>query len=160
MKRIVRSARYLLFALFLLSASGCTLKSSEVPELKGPVAINSVRAKVPDIDVRTIAITRSRLKEALKNPQSSRLRLIELLKSAEAGSSEVPEYRLFDVYPETAAAAVGLQTTDILVAAHGYVIYNPLQFWSYLNRLQVEKEGSIEIRRENQPIEFKISIVD
>jgi type II secretory pathway component PulC len=56
-------------------------------------------------------------------------------------------YRLFDVHDDSAYALLGLQTSDIIVAADRYLIKRPEQFPAFIGLLAGADEATIEIRR-------------
>lgn len=147
----------LLWMLIILTASGCSTFKFGADEPKGAVLVNQIRGAEPNnLEVQEISFTSASLKEAVAHPGTSRMRLVQITR---AGNSQtLPEYRIFDVKPMSAPYVIGIRDADILVAAHGYAVFSPQQFGKYLGILPYQESGSIEIRREGQPILFKIMI--
>lgn len=118
--------------------------------------INLIRPTPDHIKTINIEIPVDSYKDALKDQDLvRRVRLVPILQR-EGQKNSIPEYRLFSITPDGPAGMVGLQNADILVAANDYVIYEPEKFKAYLNLLATEKDASIEIRREEQPVKLSI----
>jgi type II secretory pathway component PulC len=69
------------------------------------------------------------------------------------------EHRVFDVKPSSIYALLGIQNSDIIVAADGYLIKEPRRFIEYIQLLPRENEASIEIRRAGEPRLLKYSFI-
>jgi type II secretory pathway component PulC len=69
------------------------------------------------------------------------------------------EYRVFDVRPGSVYSLLGIENSDVLVAADGYLIKKPEQFVMYVQLLQKENEANIEIRRGGEPKLLKYSFL-
>ena len=142
--------------LSLLIASGCSAKS--IPNK--PVEIDSLRAPVSGIATKELVVKRSDLALSVNNPESAKLRIVPLLAGVGQSSGNLPTYRIFDVKPGSTAAILGLEQPDELIAAEGYVIWNGRQFLDYIQQLQNEQSGFVELRRSGKPLMLKYKIID
>ena len=142
----------LAFAALLLLA-GCETATSV-----RPILINEIRGANPDIKSEMAVIHRNQYQNALDlHKGSAGGRIVQLFRTSEAGT--LPEYRIFEIKKGSAMEMLGLRDSDILIAAHGYVIQEPKQFYSYLQLLPRENESFIEIRRAEHPIMIKVSLI-
>lgn len=71
-----------------------------------------------------------------------------------------PEYRFFNVQPESIYASLGIENADVLVAANGYFVPSREVFWQYLILLKNEKKAEIELVRNGQPLLMKINFIN
>lgn len=125
-----------------------------------PTVLSSVRPRVSNIETIQLEISRKEYAEILKDQTSiRRLRVIPIVVGGK-NEGVIPEYRLFDVMPSGAPYKLGLRSTDILVAANDFIIYEPEKFKAYLMLLAREKEATIEIRRGANPMLFRYKFVD
>lgn len=100
-------------------------------------------------------ISRAEYTKALQNQKAlQRLRMVPLLRSAKFATG-IPEYRLFDVEPGSAADVLGLKNSDVLIAVDDFILYDSQKFKSYLMLLQNEQSSNLEVQRESKPILFK-----
>lgn len=146
--------RYLL--IFFLMSGCANFIRQQSPS--GAVLIASLRGGDPkELEIQRVTFSSKELAQAAAHPETSSVRLVRLTRP---GSSEgaPPEFRLFNVRENSAPYLIGLRSADILVAAHGYVVYTPQQFGNYLRLLPKEQSGSIEVNREGRPIRFDITI--
>jgi type II secretory pathway component PulC len=138
----------IVFGVLILTACS-TAKDTRVLKL------SSIRGESPGTAVVTRTISKELYAKSINNQTAmQRMRLVPILINSKAPGS-LPEYRLFDILPDSAASVLGLKNADVLVAANDFVIYDPPKFKTYLALLKNEKEAFIEIRREGQPIIFK-----
>ncbi|MCO6430221.1 MAG: hypothetical protein J5J00_05120 [Deltaproteobacteria bacterium] len=139
------------FFLVLLAAvaGGCHKRAAL------PTEIAKIRGVPPNIKTVEMTISRQTYRDTLKQPDKlTRMRVIPLVARAEEASA-VPEYRLFSIYEGSPAELLGLQNADVLVAANGFIIYEPAKFKAYLALLQNESQATIEVRRSGQPLLLK-----
>lgn len=80
------------------------------------------------------------------------IRLVPIYRRNQEFSEDQPEWRLFDIQKGSAYEMLGLQTADVLVSAHGYVVPRPETFKQYVQLLLKEPEARIEIRRDGTPL--------
>ncbi len=66
---------------------------------------------------------------------------------------------MFDVTPDSVYALLGLENSDIIVAADKYLIKNQAQFPAFMRLLQNENEATIEIRRGGEARLLKYTFV-
>ncbi len=105
-------------------------------------------------------ITRSDFNDALRHENQNRaLRLIQVY-STPAAAAEAPEYRVFGVHPDSVYALLGLKNSDVLLAAHGYVVSGSSAFPRYVSLLSNEKASSIEVRRQGIPYLLSFTFQD
>lgn len=144
----------------LICLIGCSTFKLKSEEPKGSVLIANMRGGDPkELEIERVTFTRKDLAQAAAHPETAKVRLVRLTRPGSSDGAP-PEFRLFDVHENSAPYIIGLRSADILVAAHGYVVYTPQQFGSYLRLLPKENTGSIEVNREGRPIRFEITIVE
>ena len=137
--------------------AGCAQFGFYDSKPEGAVLVNQIRGAEPnDLEIQEIEFSSASLKEAVANPGTARMRLVQITRAG--GAQSLPEYRIFDVKPMSAPYLIGIRDADILVAAHGYAVFSPQQFGKYLGVLPYQDNGSIEIRREGKPMLFKIKV--
>jgi type II secretory pathway component PulC len=69
------------------------------------------------------------------------------------GGGNLPEYRLFDIRSQSVYDLLGIQSADVLVAAHGFIVYDPNSFPTYaLSFISQVEKPSIEIKRAGVPM--------
>lgn len=138
---------------FLLT--GCLHKKTGT---SGSVLIAEMRGGDPkELEIQRVTFSSKELAQAAAHPETSKVRLVRLTRPGSSDGAP-PEFRLFDVRENSAPYVIGLRSADILIAAHGYVVFTPQQFGSYLRALPGEEAGSIEVNREGKPIRFEITV--
>ena len=161
----------LVFSLLLsLVLSGCALletgrlsdgADSFSTARAGAVKIESVRGAAHAGNVVPLSVTRAQLREILaKGSDLNQLRVVQVTQSSSANSNATPEYRLFGIKSGSVADVLGLANADILIAANGYVVFSPKQFADYLYALSELKQGSIELRRNQEALQLNYTILD
>ena len=123
--------------------SGCSGHGKAEPKF-----IEDVRPVPPAQKVLSYTIQRRDLQNALVKIGESPIRLVPVYQSVSAGESY--EYRIFDVRNDSVYALLGIENSDILVAADRYLVKNPAQFPVFVQLLSNENEATIEIRREGE----------
>ena len=127
----------------------------------GAVKIESVRGAAHNTNIVPLSVSRTELKQILaKGSDLNQLRVVQVTQSSSGSANAVPEYRLFGIKSGSVADVLGLTNADILIAANGYVVFSPKQFADYLFALSELKEGSVELRRNQEALMLKYSIVD
>lgn len=148
------SARNMLAALALVSLSACT-RSTQVEPLKLTEVVGPKR----QVDVIENQFTLVQYDTALaKRGTSSRIRLVRIFGNAMTVNSVLPEYRVFNVRPDSIYNMIGLKNGDILVAANDYVVQDPNQFDQYLEIVRTDPAPYVEIRRDGRPTLLKFTI--
>ncbi len=148
------------YFLICLSLVGCTTFNLKSDEPRGSVLISNMRGGDPkELEIEKVTFSRKELAQAAAHPETAKVRLVRLTRPGSSDGAP-PEFRLFDVHENSAPYLIGLRSADILTAAHGYVVYTPQQFGSYLRLLPKENTGSIEVNREGRPIRFEITVID
>lgn len=142
----------ILVLLLLFTGLGC----SEVAP-RPPKFIDDIRPIPPALKEVSFAIQRRDLEGALEREGEAPPRLVPVYASVSARESF--EYRIFDLKPSSPYALLGLQNSDIIVAANRYLIRRPEQFYSFVQLLRGENEASIEIRRGGEGKLFKYSFI-
>lgn len=141
-----------------VAVSACvtgTAHRGDLPSRK----IDDLRLAKPELKVVTRRVPRDRYLQAVENQTTLRsIRLVPLLKNA-AGGASIPEYRVFDIQPDSAYTLLGLENADILVAAEGFVVLEPEIFPQYVALLREQQNARIEIRRANQPLVLDVQFV-
>lgn len=132
-----------------------TANRGDLPSRK----IDDLRLAKPELKVVTRRVPRDRYLQAVENQTTLRsIRLVPILKNA-AGGTPIPEYRVFDIQPDSAYTLLGLENADILVAAEGFVVLEPEIFPQYVSLLREQQNARIEIRRANQPLVLDVQFV-
>lgn len=130
---------------------GCT-----TPQPPQPKLISEVRPAGLPIPTVERHIDRTTLLTSLADKSSiDHIRLIPIQKGASLREGEIPEYRVFGVRPDSAYALLGLENTDILVAADDFIIYDPRTFPLYVTLLANQTQAKLEIRRGSQGLVVK-----
>jgi type II secretory pathway component PulC len=146
--------RYFLTLIMLGIFCGC----NRTPKL--PTDINAVRKAPSNLKKVNVFVSRETYKNALEQQENvSSVRLVPIL-LANGAQTAAPEYRMFGIVTDSPAAMLGLQNTDVLIAANDYIIYEPEKFKAYLNLLAAEKEAALEIRRAGIPMKLQVQFVN
>jgi type II secretory pathway component PulC len=144
--------RFLFAAMVLFAGIGCaTSRPSE------PKRIDEIRPIPPALRVTTYTLQRRDLQSTLSKGADNTIRLVPIYESV--ASRQSYEYRVFDVRPGSVYSLLGIENSDVLVAADGYLIKKPEQFVMYVQLLQKENEANIEIRRGGEPKLLKYSFL-
>jgi len=156
MNEILRVLRGVAFftgcAAFALISQGCVSQS-----VKSPKFIDEIRPIPPSLKVVSYTIQRRDLQDALTKIRENPIRLVPVYQSV--SSSESYEYRIFDITYGGVYGLLGLENSDIVVAANRYLIKNTGQFPAFVQLLVNENEATIEIRRGGEARLHKYSFV-
>lgn len=143
-------------ALVLAAASfgalGCGPAAAPQPKF-----IDDIRPIPPALKEVSFAIQRRDFEGALEREGEAPPRLVPVF--ASVSSRESYEYRIFDLKPDSPYALLGLQNSDIIVAANRYLIKRPEQFYQFVQLLRGENDASIEIRRGGEGKLLKYSFI-
>ncbi len=131
---------------------GCASSS-----LREPRFIDDIRPVPPPMKVLHYSIQRKDLQDALVRQGVNSIRLVPVFENLSVTQSY--SYRLFDVHEDSAYALLGLQTSDVVVAADRYLIKRPDQFPAFVSLLANMDEASIEIRRGGESKLFKYNFI-
>lgn len=131
---------------------GCSSSS-----LREPRFIDDIRPVPPPMKVLHYSIQRKDLQDALVRQGVNSIRLVPVFENLSVTQSY--SYRLFDVHEDSAYALLGLQTSDVVVAADRYLIKRPDQFPAFVSLLANMDEASIEIRRGGESKLFKYNFI-
>lgn len=126
-------------------------------KVREPKFIEDVRPIPPATKVISFTIQRRDLQDALTRIKENPIRLVPVFQSISPIDSY--EYRIFDIGTGGVYALLGLENSDILVAANRYLIKAPPQFPAFVQLLAHEKEAMIEIRRGGEARLHKYSFV-
>ncbi len=136
----------------LVSLSACGAVSPSEPKF-----IEDIRPLPPPTKVVSYSIQRRDLQESLQDAQENSIRLVPVYQSVSSRQSY--EYRLFDVKPASAYTLLGLESSDIVVAADRFLIKRPEQFPAFVQLLAGLNEATIEIRRGGESRLFKYNFI-
>lgn len=139
-------------AMALSAIVGCASRTPREPK-----RIDEIRPIPPAHRVTTYSLQRRDLQAALSNSAESTIRLVPVYESAASRLSS--EYRVFGVRPGGVYALLGLENSDVLVAADGFLIKKPEQFIAYVHLLTKQNGATIEIRRGGEPRLFKYTFL-
>jgi type II secretory pathway component PulC len=147
--RLIGIARFVVVALMLTSCSSTALKE--------PRFIDDIRPVPPPLKVMHLSIQRRDLQEALTRQGDNAIRLVPVFDNI--GVKQTYSYRLFDVHENSAYALLGLQSSDVIVAADRYLIKRPEQFPAFVSLLAGADQATIEIRRGGEARLLKYSFI-
>ena len=139
-KGILMGRGVLALALISVLVDGCATQRAREPKF-----IEDIRPIPPALKVISYTIQRRDLQNALIRIREHQVRLVPVYQSVSI--TESYEYRIFDVGQNSVYSLLGLENSDIIVAASRYLIKNPAQFPAFAQLLVNENEASIEIRR-------------
>jgi membrane-associated protease RseP (regulator of RpoE activity) len=142
----------LIACFFAVEIIGCAPRPPREPKY-----IEDIRPIPPAIKVNSFTIQRRDLQASLLRLGEVPVRLVPIYQSVT--STESYEYRLFDVTPDSVYALLGLENSDIIVAADKFLIKNQAQFPAFMRLLQNENEATIEIRRGGEARLLKYTFV-
>jgi type II secretory pathway component PulC len=140
MRGFVTSVGYLYLCVALVLTAGCS-----AGKVREPKFIDDVRPIPPVLKVISYTIQRRDLQESLTRIKENPIRLVPVFQSVSPAESY--EYRIFDIGHDGVYSLLGLENSDILVAANRYLIKSPVQFPAFVQLLANEKDATIEIRR-------------
>jgi type II secretory pathway component PulC len=135
-----------------LLVGGCSASSMREPKF-----IDDIRPVPPPMKVLHYSIQRKDLQDALVQQGVNTIRLVPVFDTLSVSQSY--SYRLFDVQEGSAYSLLGLQTSDVVVAADRYLIKRPDQFPQFVSLLAGMNEASIEIRRGGESKLFKYNFI-
>ena len=152
------AARTTVLCVSILVIGACSGKKVDLQDRR----ISSIRPTPANIEVQELQVKRADLQAALRRDDLvRRIRLVEIFTTAAAGvQTALPEYRLFDIYPGSVYALLGLRSADVLVSANDRILVNASVFIDYIRLLANESEAQIEIRRVGRPVLLKYRFVD
>lgn len=146
-KRLVIAAFAVAFSL------GACIKPNTVE----PRFINDIRPVPPTHKVISYSIQRKDLRQALTRLRENPIRLVPVFQSV--STTESFEYRIFDIDAGGVYGLLGLENSDIIVAANGFLIKDPKQFPVFVQLLERENGATIEIRRNGEARLLKYSFI-
>jgi len=123
----------------------------------GPKFVDEIRPIAPALRIMSYTIQRRDLQDALTKITENPIRLVPVFQSV--STTESYEYRIFDIDQYGVYALLGLENSDIIVAANRYLIKNPGQFPAFVQLLANENEATIEIRRGGEARLLKYAFV-
>ena len=133
---------------FSLLLAGCSAGGAKEPRF-----IEDIRPVPPPLKVTHFSIQRRDLQDALTRQGDNAIRLVPVFDNIAV--KETYSYRLFDIHDDSAYSLLGLQTSDVIVAADRYLIKRPEQFPAFIGLLAGADEATIEIRRGGEGRLFK-----
>lgn len=152
MKRDIGLVSVVCVVVSLLSVLGCGATKAREPKF-----IDEIRPITPSLKVISYTIQRRDLQDALTKIKENPIRLVPVYQSV--SSTESYEYRIFDINQSGVYSLLGLENSDIIVAANRYLIKNPAQFPAFIQLLGSENEATIEIRRGGEARLLRYSFV-
>jgi hypothetical protein len=125
-----------------------------------------VREEPVSRQVVEVPVSRKALFTALqKGAPLNDIRLIQIFSGSssgdpddEAANQAPPEYRFFDIKPESAYSILGLRNGDVLLSAHDYIVYDPNKFASYVAKLVEMPDGFVDLRRDGLAVRLKYNL--
>ena len=155
---MVRGIVIVLFGLALSSCSGIRPSSDDFQAERRLSSLKS--GAVPAREVRA-EVSRSRLQSALEQPGAvNAIRLVSTFRRAEASPSGAPEYRLFDIQPDSPYALLGLRNADVLIGVNDYAVTNPQGFRQFVQAVVREPGVTFALRREERPFTLAVAFTD
>jgi type II secretory pathway component PulC len=141
-----------LVVLILSMVTGCSFRKGTAPESKSP--LSQVRSAPANMEEQNVTVSRDEYQRALQS--RNLVEAIRLVPTLRSDGSTLPEWRLFSIQPGSPYALLGLRNSDVLVSAEDYAIYDAYRFPLYIKLLESRPSGTIEIRREEQPILLQV----
>jgi type II secretory pathway component PulC len=132
---------------------GVLFSACSATQLREPKFIDDIRPVPPPLKVVHYSIQRKDLQDSLSRQGDNVIRLVPVFDNVSVKESYA--YRLFDVQETSAYALLGLQTSDVVLAADRYLIKRPEQFPAFIGLLANMDEATIEIRRGGEGRLFK-----
>jgi type II secretory pathway component PulC len=148
----MRHLRLLVLVLFAVVVSACASTG-----IREPKFIDDIRPVPPPLKVVHYSIQRKDFQDALTRQGDNAIRLVPVFDSVSVKESF--SYRLFDVHENSAYTLLGLQTSDVVIAADRYLIKRPEQFPAFIGLLAGMDEATIEIRRGGEGRLFKYRFI-
>jgi type II secretory pathway component PulC len=142
-QKVGRGRKVVLYVVSLMVALGS--QGCFSPVVKSPKFIDEVRPIPPSRRLISYTIQRRDLHNALTKIRENPIRLVPVFQTV--SSVESYEYRVFDITRDSVYGLLGLENSDIIVAANRYLVKNPAQFPAFVQLLAHENEATIEIRR-------------
>ncbi len=152
----MKNSFFLFYFALVLVLSGCVFSSGDEFSPSTQLADYGVLGP-PPTKVSKILDREVLVKAIASTAASSKLRLIETLYRKGEGTP-FPEYRIFGVEPGSAYQLLGLQNADVLIAANGYVLFDPRKFQIFVRLLENEDHATLHVRRGGSPILLNIAI--
>lgn len=158
--------RVCFLVILMLLVAGCSSGLFRAEKASAGVQLSDVRAELPrDLVVKKVTIKKDEFEATFKTTRTSsrelrgpldKIRIVTIFKRS---SNPYPEYHLFNIWPHSPYAALGLRDGDILVAANDWVVFNSDKFKQYISLLRNEDDATIEIRRRGRPMLYKYTFV-
>jgi len=124
----------------------------------GAILVSDLRPIPPIFHTVPMTIDRKVLRDMIEQgTEGTEIRLVPIY-SSNSGLG-INEYRLFDIHQGSVYTLLGLENSDILVSAHGYVVKDRSVFPAYIAMLLTLNSSEIEVRRDGRPTVFKYTIV-
>ena len=159
---LVRSSYiFFILAVVVLLSSCAILKKSPQTTAKAtqPVTLKEVLGGDPD---GLVTVSKKFPKEYLTNlvshPEISNIRLVRLVRPGSI--SKLIEHRILDTAKTGPLRTLGFEEGDILLACHGYIVTDPLQFFRYLKALPKLPNATFDLVRKGRPIRIVIETTD
>lgn len=121
--------------------------------VREPRFIDDIRPVPPPLKITNFSIQRKDLQDSLTRQGDNAIRLVPVFDNVSV--KQTYSYRLFDVHEGSAYSLLGLQSSDVVVAADRYLIKQPDQFPAFIGLLTGADEATIEIRRNGEGRLFK-----
>ena len=145
--------RLIIAAIATTFSLGACIKPSAVE----PRFISDIRPVPPTHKVVSYSIQRQDLRKALTRLRESPIRLVPVFQSV--STTESFEYRIFDIDGGGVYGLLGLENSDIIVAANEFLIKDPKQFPLFVQLLERENTATIEIRRNGEARLLKYAFI-
>ncbi|MEZ4754847.1 MAG: hypothetical protein R3A13_11170 [Bdellovibrionota bacterium] len=158
-KQIKFGRSFFLF-LILMLVSACSSLNSLTSSTSDPQQLNLKRPSDPGSQIQEVLLNRKEFLEIYaKDDGRNKARLVKIFTRA-LNSEPYPEYRLFEIQPNSVYNMLKLQSADILISAENVAFATPDKFFGYINLLKSLDKGQIEIRRHDKSIVYQYSFVD
>ena len=146
------------FTRSLLIAATVILPGCIRPQAPEPV----VYSQTPGGKVQStveLSIPRKKLQKALtRGSEANEIRLVQVFRRED---QPLPQYRLFSVQHGSIYDLLGLQETDILLAADDHVVFEPAAFRTFVVQyLPTQNDASITLMRDGVAMLYRYHITD
>lgn len=128
---------------------------------RAPRSYDPHRTPAAGTPEEAVNVSRSALKAAIDRVAlTNQLRVVPVYRRNEEYARVAPEYRLFNIAPQSAYALLGLRESDTVIAANGFVLHNGDLFREYVRLLPKEREGFVELRRAGTPLILRFRFIE
>lgn len=160
---IAGTIRVMFASAILLVMTGCAsirgTVGASADKVSGPRLLRDVLGGDPEgLQIIERSFDKPVLEKLVAHPEITQVRLVRLVRPASI--TIVPEHRLLDISKEGPYSVLGFEPGDVVLACHGYIVENPIQFFRYLKALPLFESGSFDIVRKGKNIRIIVKVLN